>query len=82
MGTGMLFALVLSIGVFYILFHLVRKIIPLVWHGVIGMAVFWAINFFGIAQIPMNWMTFAVAALAGTIGVLIVIGLAALGIQL
>ena len=82
MGTGMLFALVLSVGVFYILFHLVKKIALLAWHGVIGMAIFWAINFFGLAQIPMNWMTFAISALAGTIGVLIVLGLAAIGIKL
>ena len=78
----MLFALVLSVGVFYILFHTVRKIIPLVWHGVLGMAIFWALDFFGIVRIPLDWVTFAVAALSGTIGVLIVVGLAALGIRL
>jgi|GEM_PF-915320 len=82
MGTGMLFALVLSVGVFYILFHLVRKIVPLILHGIAGMAIFWALDFLGIIHIPLNWMAFAIAALAGTIGVLIVVGLAALGIQM
>ncbi|MFA6489173.1 MAG: pro-sigmaK processing inhibitor BofA family protein [Candidatus Micrarchaeia archaeon] len=81
MGTGMLFALVLSVGIFYILFHLVRKIAPLVYHGIVGMAVFWLLNFLGVMSIPMDWITFAIAALAGVLGVLIVIGLAAMGIK-
>lgn len=82
MADGMLFALILSIGVFYILFHLVRKIIPLIMHAILGMIIFWALGFFGILQVPLNWITVGIAAFAGVIGVLIVIGLAALGVPL
>lgn len=82
MGSGLLFALVMSVGVFYILFHLVRKASSLIWHAVLGMAIFIAINYLGIAQVPINWMTVAIAALAGTVGVFIVLGLTALGIPL
>jgi hypothetical protein len=46
------------------------------------MAIFIAVNYLGIAQVPINWMTVAIAALAGTIGVFIVLGLTALGIPL
>ena len=78
----MLFALVMSVGVFYILFHTVKKLAILAWHGILGMAVFWAINYLGIAAVPMNWMTFAISALAGVVGVAIVLLLTALGIPL
>lgn len=80
MSWGILVALVVCIFAFYTVLHMTRKVIPLVLNGILGMAVFWLLNYIGVMRIPMDWVSFAVAALGGVLGVLVIIALAALGV--
>lgn len=82
MGIGLLIALAISIVVFAVLFHLIRKIVPLILHGIVGIIVFWVLNLVGILAVPIDLVTFLIAALGGTIGVLVVIVLAYFGVPL
>mgnify|MGYP001558121722 CR=1 FL=1 len=82
MGIGLTIALILSIVVFYILFRIMRRLVPLIFHGIIGIVVFWLFNYFGILRVPIDWVSFLIAAFGGVFGVLIVIFLAAMGVPL
>ncbi len=82
MGNGLIIALVLSLLVFFVLFKLVKSLVPMVLHGIFGLAIFWIFNWFGVLHIPIDWIVFLIAALGGVPGVLIVIFLSALGIPL
>ena len=80
MAVGILVALVICIFAFFTVLHVTRKVIPLVLNGILGMAAFWALNYAGLMHIPMDWVSFAVAALGGVLGVLLIMVLAALGV--
>jgi hypothetical protein len=82
MGWGLLAALFISFLVFYFLFRMFRRIMPLILHGILGIAAFWALNHFGLLKVPIDLVTFLIAAFGGILGVLTVILLAALGIPL
>ncbi|MCX8197947.1 MAG: pro-sigmaK processing inhibitor BofA family protein [Candidatus Micrarchaeota archaeon] len=80
MAWGLIAALFVSILVFYTLFHLMRRIVPLLMHGIFGVALFYALGYFGIIKVPITWITFLIAALGGMLGVASVIALAYLGV--
>ncbi len=82
MGLGLMLALAISIIVFLVLFHLIRKVVPLILHGIAGIAIFWALNYLHILNVPIDVVSFLIAAFGGIVGVLIVIMLAYLGIPL
>ena len=81
-GPGLDLALILSIVAFYFLFRLVRNIVPLLAHGIVGVALFYALSYFGILHVPVDIVTFLIGAFGGVLGVAIVIVLAALGVPL
>lgn len=82
MGWGIILALAVSILIAALIFHMLRKIAPLVLHGIMGLMVFWLLSVFGILKVPVDIVTFLIAALGGVLGVLLVIALAALGVPL
>lgn len=82
MGFGLMLALAISIVVFLVLFHLIRKIVPLIFHGIAGIAVFWLLSYLRVLNVPIDAVSFLIAALGGAVGVLVVIALAYLGIPL
>jgi len=82
MGWGILLALAISILIAALIFHALRKIAPLILHGVLGLLVFWLLSQFGILKVPIDIVTFLIAALGGVLGVLVVIALAAFGVPL
>jgi len=82
MAWGLLFALFISILVFYTMFHLMRKIVPLLLNGVLGLGIFLALNYAGVLHIPMTWLTFLISGLGGILGVVAVIALTYFGIPL
>ena len=82
MGLGLTIALVLSLAVFYVLFHLIRKVMPLIMHGIAGIIIFLALDYLHVLSVPIDAVSFLIAAFGGAIGVLCVIALAYLGIPL
>ncbi len=82
MGWGLLAALFISFLVFYFLFRMLRRIMPLILHGILGIAVFWALNNTGILKVQIDLVTFLIAAFGGVLGVISVILISALGIPL
>lgn len=64
------------------IFHLLRKVLPLLLHGVAGIAIFWLLSIFGILHVPIDIVTFLIAALGGVLGVIIVLALSFLGVPL
>ena len=82
MGWGIYLALALSIAVAFILFQLLKKITPLLINGFFGMAIFWMLSTYGVVKVPLDVITFLIAAFGGVFGVIITVGLAALGIPL
>ncbi|MEM2137862.1 MAG: pro-sigmaK processing inhibitor BofA family protein [Candidatus Anstonellaceae archaeon] len=82
MGYGLLIALGISILLFYLLYRVVRRIVPLIVHGIFGIAVFWLLNYLGLLRIPIDAITFLIGAFGGTLGVVVVILLAYFGVPL
>jgi hypothetical protein len=82
MGFGLWLALAASVFIAYFLFHLTKKLGALIFHGIFGMVVFWLFNYFGILKIPLDFVTFIIAAIGGVIGVALVVLFSALGIPL
>jgi hypothetical protein len=82
MGWGLILALVLSILAAAVIYHLARKIMPLVYHGVLGFLVFALFNYLGILKVPLDIWTFLIAAIGGVVGVVIVLALSFLGVPL
>ena len=82
MGWGLIIALVASVVIAAVLFHMLRKIVPIVLHGILGLAVFWLLNYFGALSVPIDIVTFLIAALGGVLGVIIVVLLAFFGVPL
>jgi len=82
MGWGLIIALVASVVIAAVLFHMLRKIVPIVLHGILGLAVFWLLNYFGVLSVPIDVVTFLIAALGGVLGVIIVVLLAFFGVPL
>ncbi len=82
MALGLYIALVVSVLIAWAVFHATKKIGALVFHGIFGLVVFWLFNYFGIVRVPLDFVTFLIAALGGVIGVAMVVVLAALGVPL
>ncbi|MEM4554868.1 MAG: pro-sigmaK processing inhibitor BofA family protein [Candidatus Anstonellaceae archaeon] len=82
MSWGLIFALIVSILIAVTLFHILKKILPLVLHGIAGIVVFWLFSFFGIIQVPIDVATFLIAAFGGVLGVLLVLLLSFFGVPL
>ena len=82
MGLGLIIALVLSVFVLAILFHLFKRIMPLLLNGIFGIIVFWLFDFFGVLHVPLDVITFLIAALGGIIGVGIVLAFSFFGVPL
>ncbi len=82
MGWGIIVALFLSFLAFYFLFRMLRSIMPLALHGLIGIAIFWGLNQLGVLKVPIDLATFLIAAFGGVFGVLVVLALSLLGVPL
>ena len=82
MAWGIILALVLSVLVAAVTFHFLRKLAPLVLHGIMGLALFWLLSSVGILHVQLDIFTFLIAALGGIPGILIVIGLSFFGVPL
>ena len=82
MGLGLYLALAASVFIAYFLFHLTRTFGALVFHGIFGMAVFWLFNYFGVLHVPLDFVTFIIAAFGGVLGVALVVAFSSLGIPL
>ena len=82
MALGLYIALVASVFIAYFLFHLTKKLGALIFHGIFGLVVFWLFNYFGILKIPLDFVTFIIAAVGGVLGVGLVVLFSALGIPL
>jgi hypothetical protein len=82
MALGLYIALVVSVLVAWAVFHATKKIGALLFHGIFGLVVFWLFNYLGILKIPLDFVTFLIAALGGVLGVVLVVVLSALGVPL
>ena len=82
MALGLWIAMVISIFLAFTLIHLTRKALPMAFHGIFGMAVFFLLNYFAILNVPLDLVTFIISALGGVAGVAIVVGFSAIGIPL
>lgn len=79
---GSILALLISIAIAFLLFHLLKKILPLILNGIFGLVVFWLLSNFGWIAVPISWVTFLIAAIGGVFGVIIVVVLSFLGVPL
>jgi len=82
MAFGLWLALVASVFIAYFVFHLTRKFGAMLFNGVFGLVVFWLLGYFGVLHVPLDFVTFIIAALGGVVGVALVVAFAALGIPL
>ena len=82
MALGLYLALVASIFIAYFLFHFTKKLGSLIFHGIFGLVVFWLFNYFGVLHVPLDFVTFIIAAIGGVLGVGLVVLFSALGIPL
>ena len=82
MGVGLWLALAASVFIAYILFNLTRRLGALVFHGIFGLVVFWLFGYFGVLRVPLDFVTFVIAALGGVVGVALVVLFSAIGIPL
>ena len=82
MAWGLVLALFLSILAAALSFHYLKRIVPLILHGLLGIALFWALSYLRIIAVPINILTFLIAAFGGVFGVLIVLALAFIGVPL
>jgi len=80
MGFGLVYALLVSIIIFHVMYHALKKITPLVINAVFGIIVFWMVNHFGIVQVPIDLLSTLIAAFGGVFGVMVIVGLSLLGI--
>ena len=82
MGWGMALALLVSFFIAFAIFHTLKRLLPLVINGVLGIVVFWLLDMYGILHVPIDLLTFLVAAFGGVFGVAVVLLLTWLGIPL
>ncbi|MCX8196867.1 MAG: pro-sigmaK processing inhibitor BofA family protein [Candidatus Micrarchaeota archaeon] len=82
MSWGLLLALLISFLIAAALFHILRKILPLILHGIAGIIIFWLFSHFGIINVPIDAATFLIAAFGGILGVILVLILSFLGVPL
>ena len=82
MGWGLIIALAASVIIAAVMFHMLRKIVPLILHGLLGLAVFFLLDYFGVLKVPIDIVTILIAALGGVLGVVIVVLLAFFGVPL
>jgi hypothetical protein len=82
MALGLYLALVASVFIAYFIFHTTRKFGSLLFHGIFGLAIFWLFGYFGVLRVPLDFVTFIIAAFGGVLGVAIVLALSFIGIPL
>jgi len=82
MALGLIIALVLSIIIAAVMFHMLKKVVPLILHGILGLALFWLLGYFNLLHVPIDILTFLIAAIGGVLGVAIVVVLVFLGVPL
>lgn len=82
MGWGMAVALLVSLFIAFAIFHMMKRLLPLVINGVLGIVVFWLLSIYGIIHAPIDLLTFLVAAFGGIFGVGVVLLLTWLGVPL
>ncbi len=82
MAWGIILALIISLIVAAVSFHFLRRLAPIILHGIIGIALFWLLSYLGILHVPIGIATFLIAALGGIPGVIIVLVLSFFGVPL
>lgn len=82
MALGLWLALAASVFIAYFVFHLTRKFGTLLFHGIFGLVLFWLLNYFGVLRVPLDFVTFIIAAFGGVLGVALVVLFSVLGIPL
>lgn len=82
MNIGTIIALAVSVLAAIILYKILKSIMPLIYNGLVGLAVFWVLGILGIIKVNIDIWTFLIAAIGGIFGVIAVIVLAWLGIPL
>lgn len=81
-GWGVIIGLVLAIMVLAVLFWVLKKVLPLILNGIIGLVVFWLLNYFGVMSVPLDIWTFLISAIGGVFGIVIVLALRYFGVPL
>ena len=82
MALGLYLALAASVVIAYFVFHATRRFGALLFNGIFGLVVFWLFGYFGVLSVPLDFVTFIIAAFGGALGVGLVVLFAALGIPL
>lgn len=82
MNIGTIIALAVSVLAAIILYKILKSVMPLIYNGLVGLAVFWVLDILGIIKVNIDVWTFLIAAIGGIFGVIAVIILAWLGIPL
>jgi inhibitor of the pro-sigma K processing machinery len=82
MALGLWLALAASVFIAYFVFHLTRRFATLIFHGIFGLVVFWLFGYFGVLKVPLDFVTFIIAAFGGVLGVGLVVLFSALGVPL
>ena len=82
MALGLYLALAASVFIAYFIFHFTRKFGALLFHGIFGLALFWLLGYFGVLHVPLDFVTFIIAAFGGLIGVALVVAFSFLGVPL
>ena len=82
MALGLWLALAASVFIAYFVFHVTRKFGTLLFHGIFGLVVFWLLSYFGVLRVPLDFVTFIIAAFGGVLGVGLVVLFSFMGIPL
>ncbi len=82
MSLGTIIALAVSIVAAVVLYKILKKIMPLIYNGLVGIAVFWILDILGIMSVKIDLWTFLIVAIGGIFGVAAVIILTWLNIPL
>lgn len=82
MALGTWIALAVSVLAAALLYMLLKKIAPLIYNGLAGIAVFWILDLLEVISVKIDVWTFLMAAIGGVFGVAAVVALATLGVPL
>lgn len=82
MALGTWIALAVSLIAAVLLYKVLKRLAPLIYNGLVGIAVFWILDILGVISVRIDVWTFLIAAIGGVFGVAAVIVLSALGIPI
>ena len=82
MGIGIIVGLLVAVVSAYLIYRLLKAVWALALNGMLGLAVFWLLEAFGITHVNIDVWTFLIAAIGGLPGVAAVVVLAYLGVPL